>query len=93
MTTTISVEKGILQQLPAECPSVRICKADIAERNLFRININTENEIMLKNEIIPIEKLKQTVIHQSLNQIVMRALSKIVNTSNSLDDDLETIKL
>ena len=93
MTTTISVEKGILQQLPAECPSGTICKADIAERNLFRININTENEIMVKNEIIPIEKLKQTVIHQSLNQIVMRALSKIVNTSNSLDDDLETIKL
>jgi len=48
---------------------------------------------MLKNEIIPIEKLKQTVIHQSLNQTVMRALSKIVTTSNSLDDDLETIKL
>ncbi|MCA0153099.1 hypothetical protein OAF78_02825 [Winogradskyella sp.] len=37
--------------------------------------------------------IDNNVIHQSLNQTVMRALSKIVNTSNSLDDDLETIKL
>ena len=37
--------------------------------------------------------INNNVIHQSLNQTVMRALSKIVNTSNSLDDDLETIKL
>lgn len=58
VTTTISDEKGILQQLPAECPSGTICKADIAERNLLRIYINAENEIMVKNEIILIEKLK-----------------------------------
>ncbi|EPR70388.1 hypothetical protein ADIWIN_3744 [Winogradskyella psychrotolerans RS-3] len=32
-------------------------------------------------------------INQSINQlIIMRVLSKIVNTSNSLDDDLKTIR-
>ena len=62
VTTTISVDKGILRQLPAECPPGTNCKADIVERNLLRININAENEIMVKNEIIPIEKLKQSVI-------------------------------
>ncbi|MCA0153097.1 ExbD/TolR family protein [Winogradskyella vincentii] len=62
VTTTISADKGILRQLSAECPPGTNCKADIAERNLLRININAENEIMVKNEIVPIEKLKQFVI-------------------------------
>ncbi|WP_411895163.1 ExbD/TolR family protein [Winogradskyella sp. A2] len=62
VTTTISAEKGILRQLPAECPPGIICKSDIPERNLLRININAENQIMVNNEIIPIAELKQTVI-------------------------------
>jgi biopolymer transport protein ExbD len=62
VTTTISAEKGVLRQLPAECPPGTICKSDIPEKNLLRININAENEIMVDTYITPMKELKQTVI-------------------------------
>ncbi len=36
--------------------------------------------------------IDNNVNHQSIKSTIMRVLSKIINTSNSLDDDLESIR-
>ncbi|MCA0132784.1 ExbD/TolR family protein [Winogradskyella alexanderae] len=62
VTTTISADKGILRQLPALCPQGENCIVDIPEHNLLRISLNANNELMVNNDIIRIEALKEVVI-------------------------------
>ena len=62
VTTTISAEKGILRQLPAECPPGENCKTDIPERNLLRIYINANNEIMINSVVMSLEDVQQSII-------------------------------
>lgn len=58
VTATISSDEGINRKLPAECPPGTDCETMIPERNLFRISINNKDEIMVENEIIDLDELK-----------------------------------
>ena len=58
VTAAIPKDKGINRKLPAECPPGIICNIDIHENNLLRIVINSNNQIMVNNDIIKIEALK-----------------------------------
>ncbi len=61
VTTTISADKGILRQLPADCPT-NDCTADIAERNILKILINRENNIMVDDEAVGLNDIKNMVM-------------------------------
>ena len=61
VTTTISADKGMLRKLPAECDAPP-CIVDFNERNVFRIFINSNDEIMVEDEIIDISDLKGLAI-------------------------------
>ncbi|WOD43277.1 ExbD/TolR family protein [Hwangdonia lutea] len=57
VTATIPKDKGINRMLPkySEIPT----NVPINERNILRIMINNNNEIMLENELIALEDLKE----------------------------------
>lgn len=60
VTTTISADKGILRQLPAICETPD-CTVDIPERNLMRISMNENQQIMLDENIVKLEEIKSLV--------------------------------
>lgn len=57
VTTTISADKGMLRKLPQVCEAPP-CDVEFNERNVFRIFINTNNDIMVEDKIIDISELK-----------------------------------
>ncbi|NJX15091.1 ExbD/TolR family protein [Tamlana crocina] len=59
VTATISSDEGINRVLPEECSPGMDCNSIKHERNILRIEINNNDEIMVENDIIPIEELKQ----------------------------------
>ncbi|XCF05036.1 biopolymer transporter ExbD [Tamlana crocina] len=59
VTATISSDEGINRMLPEECPPGMDCSSIKHERNILRIEINNNDEIMVEKDIIPIEELKQ----------------------------------
>ena len=61
VTTTISADKGILRQLPNECPPNTNCIKDINERNVLRVTLNDQQEIMVEDEIVKIDKIQDLV--------------------------------
>ena len=60
VTTTISVDKGIVRQLPAICETDD-CTKDIPERNLLRIALNEKQEIMIEDEIVTIDEIENLI--------------------------------
>ena len=58
VTTTIAADKGILRKLPAECPPGQICSEPLLERNVLRIIINEQQQIMIEDEIVSLEDVK-----------------------------------
>ncbi|MCK0179313.1 biopolymer transporter ExbD [Flavobacteriaceae bacterium S0862] len=60
VTTTMANEKGIQRKLPSICNTLD-CKGEIYERNILRISLNGNQEIMVQNEIVTIENLKGIV--------------------------------
>lgn len=61
VTTTISADKGINRKLPTNCPPGTDCSMEINERNILRIVLNSNDELMVDNELIAIEDLKANV--------------------------------
>jgi len=61
VTTTISAEKGILRQLPGDCPAGQNCADNVAERNLLRITINSSQDIMIEDNLVKMEDIKPLV--------------------------------
>lgn len=59
VTTTISMDSGLSRKLPPPCPPNTDCNADIKERNLLRIMINANNEILVNEKLVAIQDLKQ----------------------------------
>ncbi|RNC86226.1 MAG: biopolymer transporter ExbD [Winogradskyella sp.] len=55
VTTTISADKGLLRKLPALCDD---CTETINERNILRIFINRNNEVMINDNIVEISEIK-----------------------------------
>jgi len=60
VTTTIASDKGIQRKLPPICETPD-CTGEIYERNILRISLNGNQEIMVENEIVAIEDLKDIV--------------------------------
>lgn len=60
VTTTISADKGILRQLPSICET-QDCVANIAERNLLRMQVNEQQQIMIDNNIVKLSEIKSIV--------------------------------
>ncbi|UKM64057.1 biopolymer transporter ExbD [Flavobacteriaceae bacterium GSB9] len=58
VTATISSDAGINRTLPAECPPGVDCSSIKPERNILRIVINNNNDILVENDIVEIEDLK-----------------------------------
>lgn len=57
VTATISADEGINRMLPRECPTGQDCIEPINERNILRVVINNNDEIMLGKDIVPIENI------------------------------------
>ncbi|WP_299128349.1 biopolymer transporter ExbD [uncultured Winogradskyella sp.] len=61
VTTTISADKGILRQLPAnDCPT-KDCSSPINERNILRISLNSENTIFIEDKIVQLNDVQDIV--------------------------------
>jgi biopolymer transport protein ExbD len=58
VTATISSDEGINRMLPRECPLGLDCTNPINERNILRIVINNNDEVMLGKDIVPLEDIK-----------------------------------
>lgn len=61
VTTTISADKGIMRKLPNECPPNHNCTKDIHERNVLRIAINDQQQIMVEDEIVELAEIETLV--------------------------------
>lgn len=61
VTTTISADKGILRQLPSECPNINECIKDVNERNILRIKLNNKQEIFIEDEIVNLNEMTEIV--------------------------------
>ena len=59
VTATISSDEGINRLLPKECPPGTVCDSEIQERNILRIVINNDDDIMIEDKIITISELKE----------------------------------
>ena len=57
VTTTIATDKGIFMKLPIKDNEV----VNINERNIFNVLINSNNELLAENEVIPLIELKEKV--------------------------------
>ncbi len=59
VTATIPKDKGINRMLPKECPPGIDCNADIHNRNILRIIINNNDEIMVDDKLVSVNDLKE----------------------------------
>ena len=58
VTTTIASDEGINRKLPRECPPNIDCSTDLNERNVLRIVLNGNDEILIENELATIDDIK-----------------------------------
>ncbi|WP_298238229.1 biopolymer transporter ExbD [uncultured Algibacter sp.] len=58
VTAVIPKDKGINRRLSKLCPPGQICETNINERNILRIVINNNDEIMVNGNVTTVDKLK-----------------------------------
>ena len=58
VTATIPKDQGINRKLPAPCPEGQNCEIDYHERNILRVALNSKDELMVNDEIITVDALK-----------------------------------
>jgi biopolymer transport protein ExbD len=58
VTSAIPKDKGFNRKLPGECPPNVDCSNEISDRNILRIVINNNDEIMVNNKIVSVSDLK-----------------------------------
>ncbi|MEM5564850.1 biopolymer transporter ExbD [Psychroserpens sp. AS72] len=59
VTAVIPKDKGINRKLPPPCPPNVICDDNpVHQRNILEIKVNAKNELLVENEIISIDELK-----------------------------------
>ncbi len=61
VTTTISADKGILRKLPNDCPPNVDCTLDIEKRNVLKIIINDQQEIMVEDDVVELNAIKKMI--------------------------------
>jgi len=59
VTAVIPNDQGINRKLPRVCPPGQNCNVDIHERNLLRIVLNGNQEIMIDDDIVSVEDIKE----------------------------------
>ncbi len=59
VTAMIPNDQGINRKLPRLCPPGQNCNVDIHERNILRIVLNGNQEIMVNEDIVSIEEIKE----------------------------------
>lgn len=60
VTTTISQEQGLLVRLPSWKPDVPVTK--IQPRNVLKVFINADNQLLVRAQVMDLDQLKQKVI-------------------------------
>jgi len=58
VTTTIASDEGINRKLARECPPGQTCTEDLYERNVLRIILNSQDEIMIEDDLVTLDDLK-----------------------------------
>ncbi|WP_406683703.1 biopolymer transporter ExbD [Seonamhaeicola sp. MEBiC1930] len=58
VTATVSTDQGINRMLPRECPTGQDCTPPINKRNILPVMINGKNQIMVRDELVSLEELK-----------------------------------
>ena len=61
VTTTMSTDVGINRKLPRKCPTPKDCSIVLNERNVLRIVLNRNREIMVEKKIIELSDLKDVI--------------------------------
>lgn len=61
VTTTMDVDSGISRKLPEKQPE-NVERPPVKQKNIFEININRNNEILVEDEEMEVKDLKQAVI-------------------------------
>lgn len=62
VTAMIPKDIGFQRKLPKLCPDGQDCSAELLPRNVLELNINSNNELMVENEIIELSELKGKII-------------------------------
>ncbi len=60
IATKVPNDNGLARKLPSECLNPP-CTADVYERNIFRINLNSNDEIFANDAVIPLSELKDLI--------------------------------
>ena len=68
VTAMIPKDQGFQRRLPQLCPPGQVCDTDIAERNVLEIMINSNNQLLVENELINLSKLKPLIISFLVNR-------------------------
>ncbi|WP_034258297.1 ExbD/TolR family protein [Altibacter lentus] len=61
VTTTLSNDKGIVRGLPEPCPVGADCTTEHIERNVFRIVVGAEGDLLVNREIMPLSDLQHHI--------------------------------
>lgn len=62
VTAVIPNDQGINRKLPRICPPGQICNIEIHERNILRISLNRNQEIMVNENVVSLEEIKDLSI-------------------------------
>ena len=60
IATKVPNDKGIARKLPSECLNPP-CTSHVHERNIFRITLNSKDEIFVNDAVVPTNELKDLV--------------------------------
>ena len=60
IATKVPNDKGLARKLPSECLHPP-CTTPVNERNVFRIKLNSNDEIFANNDVVPLNELKSLV--------------------------------
>ncbi len=85
VTATISTDEGINRRLSKACPEGTDCNVPIKERNVLRIVINNNDDIMVENTIIALADLKDIAkdfIDNNGDQTCIYCLGEQLKTSS-----------
>jgi biopolymer transport protein ExbD len=58
VTAVIPNDTGINRKLPKLCPPGQTCDAEIKEKNILRIALNANQEIMVEDDLVTIDQIK-----------------------------------
>jgi biopolymer transport protein ExbD len=61
VTAMIPNDQGINRKLPRLCPPGQNCSIDIHERNILRIAVNANQEIMVNDDLVSVNEIQELV--------------------------------